>query len=449
VNIEIENLGPCKRLIRVDVPTEKVKERTELTIKEFGKHVSLPGFRPGKAPKHMVLKSYGDRIQSEVKRLLVNDGYRQAIKEHDLHIVGNPDVEEIQFAKDQPFQFAVTVETAPTFEIPAYKGIKIQKEIKSVSEDDIDRAMGVLQDRQATFETVDKAIEELDYVVLDYTGQCDGKPITDTAPKATSLDKKDDFWLHVHEGHFIPGFHEPLVGLKAGDTKTVTIAAKEDFVIKELAGKELVFDVTIKEVKVKKMPEIDDAFAQKFGAENCEALREGVFNDLENELKTSQKRKVRDQLIKHLLTSVQCELPESVVDQETKNVVYELVRENQQRGVAKETIDEKKDEIYSAAATSAKDRVKVAFIIGKIAAEEGIKVSSAEVNQRIVMMAQSYNMAPEQLAKKLKERGGISEIQEQIMTSKVLDLMELQAEVEEVLPAEPDHDHDHHHDHHH
>ncbi|MGA0408886.1 MAG: trigger factor, partial [Limisphaerales bacterium] len=245
------------------------------------------------------------------------------------------------------------------------------------------------------------------------------------------------------------GFHEPLVGLKAGDTKTVTIAAKEDFVIKELAGKELVFDVTIKEVKVKKMPEIDDAFAQKFGAENCEALREGVFNDLENELKTSQKRKVRDQLIKHLLTSVQCELPESVVDQETKNVVYELVRENQQRGVAKETIDEKKDEIYSAAATSAKDRVKVAFIIGKIAAEEGIKVSSAEVNQRIVMMAQSYNMAPEQLAKKLKERGGISEIQEQIMTSKVLDLMELQAEVEEVLPAEPDHDHDHDHDHHH
>ena len=109
-------------------------------------------------------------------------------------------------------------------------------------------------------------------------------------------------------------------------------------------------------------------------------------------------------------------------------MVYELVRENQQRGVAKETIDEKKDEIYSAAATSAKDRVKVAFIIGKIAAEEGVKVSSEEVNQRIIMMAQSYNMAPDQLAKKLKERGGISEIQEQIMTSKVLDLMELQAE---------------------
>ena len=252
----------------------------------------------------------------------------------------------------------------------------------------------------------------------------------------------------MHEGHFLPGFHEPLIGLKAGEQKNITLTAPEDFVIKELASKELSFDVTIKEVKVKQLPEITDEFAKQYGAENTEALREGVFNDLENELHTTQKRKVRDQLIKHLLTTVQCELPESVVDQETKNVVYELVRENQQRGVAKETIDEKKDEIYSAAATSAKDRVKVAFIIGKIAAEEGVKVSSEEVNQRIIMMAQSYNMAPDQLAKKLKERGGISEIQEQIMTSKVLDLMELQAEVEEVLPTEPEAGVDHqHHDH--
>ena len=305
--------------------------------------------------------------------------------------------------------------------------------------------MGVLQDRQAKFETVERGIEENDYAILDYSGQCDGKPITETAPKATSLEKKDDFWLHVHEGHFLPGFHEPLIGLKAGEQKTITLTAPEDFVIKELASKELSFDVTIKEVKVKQLPEITDEFAKQYGAENTEALREGVFNDLENELHTTQKRKVRDQLIKHLLTTVQCELPESVVDQETKNVVYELVRENQQRGVAKETIDEKKDEIYSAAATSAKDRVKVAFIIGKIAAEEGVKVSSEEVNQRIIMMAQSYNMAPDQLAKKLKERGGISEIQEQIMTSKVLDLMELQAEVEEVLPTEPEAGADHHH----
>jgi len=305
--------------------------------------------------------------------------------------------------------------------------------------------MGVLQDRQAKFETVERGIEENDYAILDYSGQCDGKPITETAPKATSLEKKDDFWLHVHEGHFLPGFHEPLIGLKAGEQKNITLTAPEDFVIKELASKELSFDVTIKEVKVKQLPEITDEFAKQYGAENTEALREGVFNDLENELNTTQKRKVRDQLIKHLLTTVQCELPESVVDQETKNVVYELVRENQQRGVAKETIDEKKDEIYSAAATSAKDRVKVAFIIGKIAAEEGVKVSSEEVNQRIIMMAQSYNMAPDQLAKKLKERGGISEIQEQIMTSKVLDLMELQAEVEEVLPTEPEAGADHHH----
>ena len=148
--------------------------------------------------------------------------------------------------------------------------------------------------------------------------------------------------------------------------------------------------------------------------------------------------------MKHLLTNIHCDLPESIVDQETKNVVYDLVRENQQRGIAKETIDEKKEEIYTAATSSANERVKVAFIIGKIAAKEGVKVTNEEISQRVIQMAQSYNMPPEQLAKKLKERNGIAEIQEQILTSKVLDLIELQAEVEEVLPkveGETEHTH--------
>lgn len=446
MNIAIENLGPCKQLIRVDVPEDKVKEAMDSTTKEFTKYANLPGFRAGKAPKHMVLKSYGDRIEQEVRRELVNEGYKKAIKDNDMHIVGNPDVEEIQFGNGLPFQFAITVETAPDFEIPEYKGIKIKKEMRSVTEEDVDHAMGVLQDRQSKFENVEREIAENDYAVIDYTGQCEGKPITEIAPKATSLEKKENFWLHVHDGHFIKGFPEQLVGLKAGDKKEISVTIPEDFVIKELAGKEATFSVEVKEVKVKQLPEIDDEFAKQFGAEDVESLREGVENDLENELKTSQKRSARDQLVQYLLNSVHCELPESIVDQETKNVVYDLVRENQQRGVAKETIDEKKDEIYTAASRSAKDRVKVAFIIGRIAAKENVKVSNEEINQRIVYMAHSYNMPPEKLAKRLKDRGGIAEIQEQILTSKVLDLLELQAEVEDVLPQPKEEEQHHHHD---
>ena len=160
---------------------------------------------------------------------------------------------------------------------------------------------------------------------------------------------------------------------------------------------------------MKQLPEITDEFAKQYGAENTEALREGVFNDLKTN--STQHRNVRFVISLSSIYSPQHNANYQKVSSIRKpRTWYELVRENQQRGVAKETIDEKKDEIYSAAATSAKDRVKVAFIIGKIAAEEGVKVSSEEVNQRIIMMAQSYNMAPDQLAKKLKERGGISEL---------------------------------------
>jgi len=141
VNISIENLAPCKQLIRVDVPEETVKQKMDVITGEFRRQANLPGFRAGKAPKHMVIKSYGDRIEQEVRKDLVNEGYRKAIKDNDLHTVGNPDVEEIQFGQDLPFQFAVTVETAPTFELPDYKGIKIQKEIRSVTDEDIDAVL--------------------------------------------------------------------------------------------------------------------------------------------------------------------------------------------------------------------------------------------------------------------------------------------------------------------
>ena len=136
------------------------------------------------------------------------------------------------------------------------------------------------------------------------------------------------------------------------------------------------------------------------------------------------------------MSKVTCELPESVVEEETKNVVYNIVRENRNRGVSKEIIDTQKDEIYSMASNSAKDRIKSAFIIGKIASKEGITAKNEEINYRIIELAQMYDIKPEKMAKQLKERNGISEIQEQIISSKVVDFLELHAKIEEVLPSE-------------
>jgi len=188
-------------------------------------------------------------------------------------------------------------------------------------------------------------------------------------------------------------------------------------------------------VKEKTLPELDDAFAKSYGAEDMAKLRAGVRTDLQNELNYKIKRSVRDQLVRELLKRVNCELPESIVLSETRNVVYDIVRENQQRGVSKETIEQQKDQIFSVANNSAKDRIKAAFVLGRVAEQEGIKADQKEVTQRILLLAQQYQIKPEQMVKQLRDRNGFAEIEEQIISAKVLDFLELNAKVEEVLPT--------------
>ena len=434
MNVTVENLGPCKKLVRVEVEAPVVDIAFDEVTHEYQKHARLPGFRPGKAPRHLVVKAYGSQIDDEVRRKLISENYRKALTEQKLRVVGQPDVEEIQFGKGQTLQFAVTLETAPEFELPDYKGLPVKREMNVVTEEDIDRALNVLREQRATYNDVDHGVQDGDFVVVNYTGTSEGKPLTDFAPAARGLTEKKDFWLHVAKDSFIPGFTEQLIGANKGDKRTVNVDFPAEFVAKELSGRKGVYEVEIVQVKEKALPEPNDEFAKSFGAESMERLVEGVRTDLQNELNYKIKRSVRDQLVRELLNRVNCELPESVVLSETRNVVYDIVRENQQRGVSKETIEQQKDQIFSVANNSAKDRIRSAFILGRIAEKEGIKADSKEVTQRILLLAQQYQITPEKMVKQLQERNGIAEIEEQVISAKVLDFLELNAKVEEVLP---------------
>ena len=435
MNVTVENLGPCKKLLRVEMEAPAVDAALEEITHDFQKQVRLPGFRPGKAPRHLVVKAYAPQIDEETRRKLVSEGYRKAIADQKLRVVGQPDIEEIQFAKGQPFQFAVTLETAPDFELPEYKGLPIKRELAVVTEEDIERALNVLREQRATYLDVAREVQNGDFVVVNYSGSCDGKPITETAPTARGLTEKKDFWVHAVPSSFIPGFTDQLIGARGGEKRTVTVEFPADFVTRELSGKTGVYEVEIVQVKEKVMPDLSDDLAKSFGAADMAKLREGVRADLQNELKYKTKRSVRDQLVRELLNRVNCELPESIVLSETRNVVYDIVRENQQRGVAKEVIEKEKDHIFSVANNSAKDRIKAAFVLGRIAEKEGIKAEQRELSQRILLLAEQYEIKPEQMVKQLRDRNGFAEIEEQIVSGKVLDFLELQAKVEEVLPA--------------
>jgi trigger factor len=432
VNVTVETLGPCKKLLRIEVDAPAVDKAFEDMTNQFQRSAALPGFRAGKAPRHMILQRYASDIQEEVKRRLVPDSYRDAVKQHQLQVVGYPDIEEIQFGRGQPLQFAATVEIAPEFELPEYKGLVVKQEAKSVTDEDVEKAINILREQRVTYTDVARPAQAGDFVVINYWGRVEGKPISDLVPTARGLTEQKNFWVEIKPGAFIPGFTEQLAGRSAGDKQTVNVTFPADFVAAALSGKPGEYEVEVVQVKEKALPEVNEEFAKSFGAESLAKLREGVRSDLESELKYSRERSARNQVIGALLAAAKFDLPESMVQAETRNVVQDLVRENHQRGVSREAIEQQKDQIYSYAANSARDRVKAMFVLNRIAEKEGIKVEQNELAQRVYALAQANNMPIDQFAKKLSEGDGYAPIQQELLTAKTLDFVVKNAKVEEV-----------------
>jgi trigger factor len=422
--------------MRVEVEEAKVDEAFAEVTQQFQREARLPGFRPGKAPKDMVAKRYEKEIEEEAKRKVISEAYRKGVAEQKLNVVGSPDVEEVEFARGQKCQFTATLEIAPDFTLPDYKGLPARREVGAVTAADIDRALQMLGDRQTKYETVSRELKEGDVAVVNYTGTCEGKPITELAPTARGLTEKKDFWINVDATSFIPGFGTQLIGMKAGDKRTVQVDFPADFVTPQLAGKKGVYEVELVEAKEKLAPELNDAFAKNFGADDMEKLREGIRADLQNEWNLKQSRSIRNQLMQTFLGKIECELPESLVERETREIVWSIVNENQQRGITKEQLDSQKDQIFGAASTTAKERVKANFALRRIAEKEGVRVEQVEIARRLQDMAAQYQMPVEKLVKELEKGGGLGNVHSQLMNEKVVDLLVQYAKIEDVPRAD-------------
>ena len=446
MEVTITDLSPCKKQLRIEIDAETVNAKFDAVAKDFRRHAHLPGFRPGKAPLANVMRSYGDKIGEEAKRTLMSDSYAKALKENELRPVIMPEVEELQFGHGKPFQYLATLEVTPAFEMPEYIGIEVEKERRSVNDADIAKALDTLREQRVSYADMDRPAVEEDFIVVNFTGTIDDKPITDLIKVARGLTEQKNFWLHKTQNPLIPGTVEALIGSSKGDKKTVTVTIPDDFVYEEIVGKEAKYEIEVVQVKEKSLPELDDKFAKGFGAESMDKLREGVENDLKNELEYSKKKSIRNQCVDKLLGAVNCDLPETIVNEATRAAVHNIVQQNHQRGVGKEIIEENKAKIYANAKTDAEVRVKANYILSKIAEKEGIKVTDQELSRQVAAMAAQQKIKPQKLAQQLKDNGTIYQVQEEIMNAKVIDLLEEKAKVTEIDPK-PEAEHAHSHEH--
>lgn len=433
MTITIEDTAPCRKTMRVEVDAVRVAGARAEILQEFRRVATIPGFRPGKAPEPMVEKRYAQEIDEELRKRIIPDTYREALNEKKLRVVGYPQVESVEYKPGQPLVYKAAVDIAPEFKLPEYKGIALKKKESPVQEKEIEDALNSLREQQADFVAVEaRGLRTGDFAVVNYTGTAEGKPIAELAPDTKTLGENKDFWLLVESDSFLPGFCDQLLGAQPGEKRQVQIDFAADFPQKALAGRKATYFVDVTAIKEKKLSEVNDDFAKKVGVESVEKLREEIRKSLVAEREREANAELRRQIVDHLLGKTNFELPESLVAQETRSIIYDLVRENTMRGVTKEQLEQKKDELFGYAAQSAKNRLRSSFVLDAIAQVEQFKVEQHEVDERIAQLAQRNRIPADKLKAQLTERGGLGEIEEQILVGKTLDFLLANAKVEAV-----------------
>jgi trigger factor len=433
MKVEVEKQPGSVSTLQIELPPEEVSKEWDAIASSFARFAKIPGYRPGKAPRAVIEKRFRKEIQDELTKKLVSKSYHEAIEQEQLRVASLANIENVQLGDDKSMRFRATVVTAPEFELPEYKNIPVQLPETKISESEIDAAIERLRDQSADFvDIAERGVEMDDFAVVDFEGSTEGKPISEIAPQASkNLSGGKKFWLRVAPDNFLPKFCEQMVGQKPGETRSVTVDFATDFPVKELAGKQAKYSVTLLEIKQKVLPALDDGFAAKLiPGKTLADLRHVIEHDLGHEKEHELERAKEGQVMKYLHERIQFELPPPLLKSETRRILAELVQRNRQRGVTDEMLKDKEKELIESAAGLAAHRLKTNFILNRIAEGENIKVSRDDINARLREEAAQYNVPVEKMRKELNEHDGLDAFAEQILLGKTLDFLKANVSVE-------------------
>lgn len=421
---EIEEAGPCRKILRVDAPADAVIPEYDRIVNEFAAVARVPGFRPGRAPVAVVEKRFAKSIVEETKDRLVPKFYREALKERSVNPVSIVEVSEVAFDKADGISFKVTVDVAPDFKLPKYTKIKLKENEAKVDDAEVEKSLGELRERLARFEDVSgRASSDGDLVQVDYRSECEGKPVGAGVPDCAGLGEGKDFWVLLGEPEFLPGFRAGLAGMQVDEERQVQVAFPADYHVKAVAGKVATYTVKLKAIRQKVLPALDAEFLKRFEVENESGLREKIRAELLVAATESEKNRLKDEIAKFLIEKTELDLPQSVVEQETELIARDMVQRSVMQGATREQILEQRDNILSAATRSSAERVKLAYILSRIADEEKIEVADADVDARIEAMARRYRTPAEKLKADLEKRNRIEGLRTEVRAEKTMDLL--------------------------
>jgi len=430
MTVEVEDKGACRKRMRIEIPAEQVNRTYNEVVNVYAKSTKIPGFRPGKAPPDLVKKRFRKEIEQDVRERLLPEGYQAALEREKIDPVAVLWIEDVSLEAGRPMTFAVTLDVPPAFDLPPYREMALEGEKVDVSDEDVQKAIQGLLESHARYESAgERPVQRDDLVQVDFEGVIEGRPIEDMAPEAKGLGKAEDFWVHAGENAFLPEFADGLLGAQVGERKQVFVDFPSDFQVQRLAGAKATYFVHIKDLRERVLPELNEEYLQSLGVESEDGLRRRVREDLVKMGERRERQRLQSEIIRRLLRETEMELPQSVVVEETKSTIYDMVRENTARGVSEEEIEQKKEEIFQAATRNAGERVKARYILHRIADAEGIEASESDVEAQIASLAAQYQVSEEEMRAQLAAKDMLDGLKQQLRIDKTMDFLLEQAKV--------------------
>jgi trigger factor len=419
VKVNAEELSPTKKRLEVEIPSPQVQEAVESLYRDLNKRIRIKGFRPGKIPRDVLERRYGEYVKEQAISHLINETYPQAITQESIDPIAPPTIDTGELALEGPFTYSAVVEVRPEIEVTGYKGLRLKGKKEKVTSKEVAGELERLRMVHAQLQPVEGRdhVQKGDVVLIDFQGFLDQRPVRDG--------KAENYLLEIGSGTMAPGFEEGLIGKTTGVQEDIPVVFPPDHPRKDLAGKEVTFQVTVKEIRQRLLPVLDDEFAKDVGDyKDLKELKGRITTELEKAKEHRLKEELRQATIEQLLQANPVEIPSYLVQRRTDELLQEL--KGRMAAQQQDLPPEEEQKTRVEYEKIAEREVRASFLLEGVAQQESITVSAEEVEERLGEMARTYQRPLEEL------QGNsplVAAVTRGLQREKVLDFIIAEAEV--------------------
>jgi len=417
--VTIEDAGPCKKKVAIEIARQKIDYTTDKQYKELGKEAMIPGFRKGRAPRRLMEKRFGKETKEQIKLTLLADSSKSAIEDNKLQTIGEPDIDfdNIELPAEGSLKFDFEVEVRPEFDLPQLEGIPVTKTKLEVTDEQIDREIEQMQRWSGVWAPREEGSVELeDQIIADAVLKIEG--IEEEL-------KLDNVEIYVRQNGFVGAIpveklDELLVGARAGETKETNVDVPKTFFREEYRGKKVDIRINIKDIKWLKPAELDENFLKRYDVEDKDELREKIQDTLHGRLEAQSRTEMTEQIYKYLLDKTEFDLPMDVVAEQANSVLQRQYTNLLMRGLSREQIGEQIEQLKAGSEQQAQQQLKTFFIMDKVADKLEINVTEEEINGHIAQLAMQRGQRPERMREDMERNGSLAQFSLEVRQDKCI-----------------------------